>query len=37
MIKKKNITSFVFYIRDTTFTLSSKKKSIVILSTCEAE
>jgi hypothetical protein len=34
---ERGTTSFVFYIGDTTFTWSSKKQSIVILSTCEVE
>ena len=34
---RKSTTSFVFYMEDTTFTWSSKKQSIVTLSTCEAE
>jgi hypothetical protein len=37
MIKKKNITGFVFYMGDTTFIESSKKQPIVTLSTCEVE
>jgi hypothetical protein len=37
MDDRKSITSFVFYMRDTTFTWSSKKQPIVTLSTCEAE
>jgi hypothetical protein len=36
-IIERGTTSFVFYIGDTTFTWSSKKQSIVILSTCEVE
>jgi hypothetical protein len=34
---RKSTTSFVFYMEDTTFTWSSKKQSIVTLSTCEVE
>ena len=37
MDDRKSIMRFVFYIEDTTFTWSSKKQSIVTLSTCEAE
>ena len=37
MITKKSTTGFVFYMGDTTFTWSSKKPFIVILSTSEAE
>jgi hypothetical protein len=37
MDDRKNTTSFVFYMGDTTFTRSSKKQSIVTLSICEAE
>ena len=37
MDDRKSTTSFVFYIEDTTFIWSSKKQSIVTLSTCEAE
>jgi len=33
----KNTPCLVFYVGDTTFTWSSKKQSIVTLSTCEAE
>ena len=34
---RKNTTSFVFYIGDTSFIWSSKKQSIVTLSLCEIE
>jgi hypothetical protein len=34
---RKSTTSFVFYMRDTTFTWNSKKQSIVTLFTCGAE
>ena len=34
---RKNTTSFVFYIGGITFIYSSKKQSIVTLSTCEPE
>jgi len=37
MDDRKCTTSFVFYMKDTTFTWGSKKQSIVTLSTCEAE
>ena len=37
MDDRKSTTGFVFYIGDTTFTWSSKKQSIVALSTCEAK
>jgi hypothetical protein len=37
MDDKKGITSCVLYMRDTTFIWSSKKQSIVTLSTREAE
>jgi hypothetical protein len=37
MDDRKSITGFVFYMGDTTFTWSSKKQSIITLSTCEAE
>ena len=37
MDNRKSITSFVFYMRDTTFTWSLKKQSKVTLSTREAE
>ena len=37
MDDRKSITSFVFYMRDTTFTWSLKKQSKVTLSTREAE
>jgi hypothetical protein len=38
MDDKKSTTDFVFYMGDTTFTWSSKKKqSIITLSTCEDE
>ena len=33
----KSTIGFVFYMGETTFTWSLKKKSIIILSTCEAE
>jgi hypothetical protein len=36
MDDKKIITGFVFNIRETTFTWSSKNQSIITLSTCEA-
>jgi hypothetical protein len=36
-IKKKSITGFVFYMRDTIFIWSSKKQSIVTSSICEAK
>ncbi|XP_022895465.1 uncharacterized protein LOC111409681 [Olea europaea var. sylvestris] len=34
---RKSTTGYVFYLGDTAFTWSSKKQSIVTLSTCEAE
>ena len=34
---RKSTTSFIFYMGDTTFTWSSKKQSIVTLSTYKAE
>jgi hypothetical protein len=34
---RKSTTGFVFFMRETTFTWTSKKQSIVVLSTCEAE
>ena len=34
---RKNTTGFVFFMGETTFTWTSKKQSIVALSTCEAE
>jgi hypothetical protein len=34
---RKGTTEFVFFMRETTFTWTSKKQSIVALSTCEAE
>jgi len=37
MIDKKSTTGFVFYMRDITLIWSSKKQSIITLSTCEAE
>ena len=39
MDDRKSTTDFVFYMKDTTFTWSSKKKnqSIITLSTCENE
>jgi hypothetical protein len=37
MDDRKDTTSFVFYMRDTTFIWSSKKQSIVTFSTCKAE
>ena len=37
MDDRKSTTGFVFYMGDTTFTWTSKKQSIVTLSTCEAE
>jgi hypothetical protein len=37
MDDRKSTTCFVLYIGDITFTWSSKKQSIVILSTCKAE
>jgi hypothetical protein len=39
MDDRKSTTDFVFYMGDTTFTWSSKKKkqSIITLSTCEDE
>ena len=35
--ERKSITGFVFFMGDTSFTWSSKKQSIVTLSSCEAE
>jgi phosphodiesterase/alkaline phosphatase D-like protein len=37
MDDRKSTMDFVFYMGDTIFTWSSKKQSIVTLSTCEAE
>ena len=37
MDDRKSTTGFIFYMSDTTFTWTSKKQSIVTLSTCEAE
>jgi len=37
MVDKKSTTGFVFYMRDITFTWSSKKQYIITLSTCEVE
>jgi len=37
MDDRKSTIGFIFYMRDITFTWSSKKQSIVTLSTCEAE
>jgi len=37
MDDRKSTIGFIFYMEDITFTWSSKKQSIVILSTCEAE
>ena len=37
MNDRKNTASFIFYIEDTSFTLSSKKQSTITLSTCETE
>ena len=37
MDDKKSTTGFVLYIGDITFTWSSKKQSIVTLSTCKVE
>jgi hypothetical protein len=37
MDDRKSTIGFVFYMGETTFTWSSKKKLIVILSTCKAE
>jgi hypothetical protein len=37
MDDRKSFISFVFYMGDTILTWSSKKQSIVSLSTCEAE
>lgn len=34
---RKSTTGYVFYLGDTAFTWSSKKQSVVALSTCEAE
>jgi hypothetical protein len=34
---RKNTTGFMFYMENATFTWSSKKQSIVALSTCQAE
>jgi hypothetical protein len=35
--ERKSTTGFVFFMGDTSFTWSSKKQSIVTLSSCEAE
>ena len=35
--ERKSITWFVFFMGDTSFTWSSKKQSIVTLSSCEVE
>jgi hypothetical protein len=35
--ERKSITRFVFFIGDTSFTWSSKKQSIITLSSCKAE
>ena len=35
--ERKSITGFVFFMGDTSFTWSSKKQSILTLSSCEAE
>jgi hypothetical protein len=37
MDDRNSTTGFVFYMGDTVFTWSSKKQSIITLSTCEAE
>ena len=37
MNDRNSTTGFVFYMRDILFTCSSKKQSIVILSTCKTE
>ena len=37
MNDRNSTTGFVFYMRDILFTRSSKKQSIVILSTCKTE
>jgi len=37
MDDRKSTIGFVFYMGETTFTWSSKKKPIVILSTCKVE
>jgi hypothetical protein len=34
---RKGTTGFIFFMGETTFTWTSKKQSIVVLSTCETE